>query len=106
MFEINGEYWYLEFVSPIDPILIRTDGVLTVGVCDDFTKTIYISEVIYGDFFKKVLCHEVVHAAMFAYDVTLTDDQEELIAQIIAEFGDEIIDITNQLFYKLQGRHF
>ena len=74
MFEINGEYWYIEFVHPRDKILMRADGVLTVGVCDDFTKTIYISEAIYGSFFRKVLCHEIVHAAMFAYDVTLTDD--------------------------------
>lgn len=106
MFEINNEIWHLQFVSAYDPILIRRDGILTVGVCDDMTKTIYISEEIYGDFFKEVLCHEIVHAAMFSYDVMLTDEQEELIAQIVAEFGEEIIDITNTLFYKLKGKHF
>lgn len=106
MFEINNEIWHLAFVPAYSSILIRNDGMLTVGMCDDRTKTIYISEEIYGDFFKEVLCHEIVHAAMFSYDVMLTEDQEELIAQVIAEFGEEIIDITNQLFYKLRGRHF
>ena len=44
---------------------------------------------------KKVLCHEVVHAAMFSYNVELTLEQEELVADLIATYGSEVIRITN-----------
>ena len=52
--------------------------------------------------FKKVLCHEVVHAAMFSYNVMLSIDEEEVIANIIAKYGEEIIKITNSLFKKIK----
>ena len=54
---------------------------------------------------KKVLCHELTHAAMFSYNVELSLEQEELLADIIATYGEEIIQITNTLFYKIKGRH-
>lgn len=103
MFVINGERWWVELVPPAATILLLPNGQFTVGACDDATKTIYISDQIYGSFFKKVLCHEITHAAMFAYDVTLSPEQEELIAELIATFGEEIIDITNCLFYQLKS---
>ena len=105
MFIINGEIWYIEYVPANDIILLRPDGVQTVGVCDDIAKTIYLSEELYGDFLKKVLAHEITHAAMFSYDVFLTYEQEELVADLIATFGEEIIDITNLIFNQIRGRH-
>jgi hypothetical protein len=105
MFIINGEWWYIIYVAPTDEILLRPEGIFTVGMCDDVTKTIYLSDELYGDFLKKVLAHETTHAAMFSYDVFLTYEQEELIADIIATFGEEIIDITNLLFNQIRGRH-
>lgn len=104
MFIINGEIWYIEYVPANDIILLRPDGVYTVGVCDDITKTIYLSEELYGDFLKKVLAHEITHAAMFSYNVFLTYDQEELVADLIATFGEEIIEITNLIFNQIRGR--
>lgn len=104
MFEINGVWWQVVDVSPQDNILRRPDGALTVGACDNITKTIYLSSALFGLFKKKVLCHEVTHAAMFSYDVTLTEEQEELIAELIATFGDEIVSITNALFYGIRRR--
>ena len=41
---------------------------------------------------------------MFSYQINLTLDQEELIADFIATYGEEIIDITNFLFNKLKER--
>jgi uncharacterized alkaline shock family protein YloU len=49
-----------------------------------------------------VLCHEVAHAAMFSYGVDLTIEQEEIIVDIIATYGEEILKITNKLFKKLK----
>ena len=51
-----------------------------------------------------MLCHELTHAAMFSYNVELTLEQEEMLAELIATYGEEIIDITNTLFYKLKER--
>lgn len=105
MFIINNEQWFVTYVPANDMMLLRPDGMYTVGVCDDMTKTIYLSEELYGDFLKKVLAHEITHAAMFSYNVYLTYEQEELIADIIATFGEEIIQITNLLFRQIRGRY-
>ena len=83
-------------------MLIREDGIRTLGMCDKDTKTIYLAENLEGSMLKKVICHEIVHAAMFSYDVYLSLEQEEVIADIIATYGEEIINITNKVFYKLQ----
>lgn len=82
------------------------NGDFAIGACNDSTKTIYINNELYGEEFEMVLCHELVHAAMFAYDITLGYDEEELIAEIIATFGEEIIDLTDELFERIRrGRY-
>ena len=104
MFTINGEHWRVVLCSANHPMLIRSDGSLSVGACDDARKTIYLNKDLRGNFLKKVLCHELTHAAMFSYNVELTLQQEEMLAELIATYGEEIVDITNTLFYKLKGR--
>ena len=98
MFIINGIEWKVEFTSLYNPILNNH-----LGLCDNTTKTIYLANDLEGFMLKKVLCHEVVHAAMFSYHVSLSYEQEEVIADIIATYGNEIIDITNKVFKKLQS---
>ena len=41
---------------------------------------------------------------MFSYNVDLTLEQEELLADLIATYGEEIIHITNKVFNKLRER--
>ncbi len=103
MFTINGEYWKIRLVSPNHPALYRPDGSLTIGACDDDTKTIYVNDMLNDTLMRKVICHEITHAAMFSYKVKLTLDQEELLADLIATYGDEIISITNRVFSKIKG---
>lgn len=43
---------------------------------------------------------------MFSYDVYLNIEQEELLADLIATYGQEIIKITNQLFKKIKGTYY
>lgn len=74
MFNINGEEWYIEIVSPDHWMLRRSNGSLALGACDDISKTIYITGNIDDKLFRKVLCHEITHAAMFSYDVSLSID--------------------------------
>jgi hypothetical protein len=53
---------------------------------------------------KKVICHELTHAAMFSYDVDLTYEQEELVANIISTYGQEIVHMTNLVFNRLKKK--
>ena len=101
MFLINNIYWKLAFVSPDFPLLMRPNGEYSVGACDNLTRTIYINDTLYGNFLKKVLCHQITHAAMFSYNVNLSIEQEELIADLISTYGEEIIYTTNKIFIKL-----
>ena len=103
MFLINGIYWKLAFVSPDYPLLQRMSGEFSIGACDNLTRTIYINETLTGKLLKKVLCHEITHAAMFSYKVQLTLEQEQLIADLISTYGEEIIYITNKIFTKLEN---
>jgi hypothetical protein len=107
MFIINGEQWRVLFVPENYVALLKPNRDFAVGACDDYTKTIYLSNLLYGDYLKKVLAHEVTHAAMFSYNVSLSLAQEELLADLMATFGEEIVDITNIIFdyLKRKGRH-
>ena len=103
MFTINNIVWLLKFAPDYDSMLRRSDGSFAAGMCDNNTQTIYIDENLHGARLKKVLCHELSHAAMFSYGVDLTLEQEEIVADLIATYGEEIIHITNQLFHKLKN---
>ena len=103
MFNINGIDWGIKLVSPNHPKIRRSNGTTTLGSCDNTTKLIYISENVPNNKLKKVLCHEITHASMFSYNIDLTIDQEELIADLIASYGEEIIEITNRIFNKIKG---
>ena len=40
---------------------------------------------------------------MFSYGINITIDQEELLADLTATYGEEIIEITNKIFKKIKG---
>ena len=101
MFLINGTYWKVAFVDSNFPLLQRPDGEFSIGACDNLTRTIYLNQYLSGDVLKKVLCHELTHAAMFSYGVILTIQQEQLIADLISTYGEEIIYTTNKIFIHL-----
>lgn len=103
MININGEDWRLISASRNHPALIRSDGSATIGVCDDGLKCIFIAKDLDANLFKKVLCHELTHAAMFSYNVYMTIEQEEIVADLIATYGQEIIDMTNRIFCRLHN---
>lgn len=101
-FIINGIVWRVRIVPPTFPILLMNYDRFTLGCCDNATKTIYIADGLSEDKFYKVLGHEVTHAAIFSYQVILTEDQEELLADIISTYGKEIVLVTNRVFRKIK----
>ena len=103
MFQLNGIEWDVVKVSPLYPVLFRSDGTLSIGACDNNTRTIYLNRNLTNSKLRKVLTHEITHAAMFSYGVTLTHDQEEILADLLATYGDEIIYTTNKVFRKIKN---
>lgn len=104
-FVINGLGWRVRIVPPTHPMLLTQNNSFTLGCCDNSTKTIYIADGLGEAKFRKVLAHEVTHAAMYSYNVQLTLDQEELLADIFSTYGDEIVVVTNKVFKKIKGRY-
>lgn len=102
MVKINGETWKIFLVSPNHFMLRRKEGGYALGSCDDITKGIYIRVGLTHSKFKKVLCHELTHATMYSYNVSLTVEQEEMLADLIATYGQEIIYKTNQIFKQIK----
>ena len=87
MININGMEWRILLVSPFHFGLRRSDGTYSLGCCDNELKTIYINNEVNNFYFKKILCHELTHAAFFSYEVELSWEQEELIADLISTYG-------------------
>lgn len=104
MININGEEWKIALVSPLDPALQRSDRTYAIGVCDDIVKTIFINKELSQEYIERVLCHELTHAAMFSYNIDLTWEQEELLADLIATYGQEIVHITNLVFKRIKEK--
>ena len=104
MININGEEWKIVMVSPFDPVLQRSDKSYTLGVCDDIAKSIFINKELNQKYIEKVLCHELTHAAMFSYNIELTIEQEEILADLIATYGQEIVFITNLVFKRIMEK--
>lgn len=98
MIKINGENWRISLVSPNHPALRMPNGVVTLGCCDDLLKTIFINGTLNELYLKKVLCHELVHAYVYSYNIKLSDYQEELLADFIATHGKNIIEATDSLY--------
>ena len=55
MFTINDMAWDVVIVLPDDYRLLRSDGSMSIGVTDSNTHEIYISILVKGGFFIKVL---------------------------------------------------
>lgn len=107
MFRINNIEWYIVLVEPDHFSLFRSDGSLSLAACDNNLKVIFINKTIRGYELKKVISHELTHAFMFSYHVSLSIDEEELLADLVATYGEDIINLSNKIFNKIKrGRFF
>lgn len=103
MIQVNGEGWDICLVPPHHPSLTTPEGTQALGCCDDTVKTIFISNGLHPSRLRKVLCHELTHAAMYSYDINISDPEEEILAEIISTFGDEIMLLTDITTKKIKG---
>lgn len=102
MFHINGETWHIIMVSPGHPALCRSRGDCSIGCCDDNIKCIYICDTLTKEMIRKVLYHELTHAAMFSYNVDLSYEQEEMLADMLATYGNEILYKANEIISRIE----
>lgn len=94
MFEINGIWWSIVFLPQESHEFMRSDGSYTVGVTDFGQRKVFLSELLHGDFLRKVLCHEIVHCFCFSYDIQIPIETEEMIADFVATYGQDVINLT------------
>ena len=95
---INGVRWRVRLVQPAHPLLLTPWKTHALGVCDKVTYTICIDETLSPQQLKEVLCHEIVHAFMFSHNVDLSYDEEEMVAELMSEYGEDILDETNAIY--------
>lgn len=98
MYVMNGKVWQIKYVSPYSDMLRRSDGSVTVGMCDRNTNTIYVADNLQSQFLRKVLLHEVTHSAIFSYGIDMSVENEELFCDLLATYGDEIIGVVDSMF--------
>lgn len=96
-FQVNGVYWKVVFVNPSSDDLKRDDGSITLGVCDNNVKCIYMSSALKNELFVKVLIHELTHAWIFSYGIYLTLEQEEFVCEFVSNYGRNILDMADEL---------
>lgn len=83
-----------------DPLLTRSDGSTTVGMTNWNAKCIYLAKGLQGAFLERVLCHEICHCICFSYDIHMDIDQEEFLANWVASYGREVIELLDDLLYQ------
>ena len=95
---INGVRWRVRLVSPAHPMLLTPWKTHALGVCDKVMQTICIDKTLSPHKLKEVLCDELVHAFMFSYAIDLSYDEEEMVAELMSQYGDDIIHKTNAIY--------
>lgn len=95
---INNIIWKVKFIRGSSEDLRRYDGSYTIGMTDNNQKTIFINKGLKGDLLYKVLCHEIVHAFCFSYDIEMSEEEEERLASFITYYGIEIFEIADQIY--------
>ena len=95
---INGVVWRVRLVSPAHPMLLTPQKTHALGVCDKVTQIICIDKTLSPQQLKEVLCHELVHAFMFSYAIDLSYSEEELVAELMSQYGENILSLTNAIY--------
>lgn len=102
-FYMNGYEWNVYKVPANSPELTRSDGSVTVGMCDGIKRCIFLCDKLRGQFLRKVFIHEVCHSAVFSYGLELDVMQEEFLCNFVASYGDEIFSVVDSMFMALRN---
>lgn len=78
-------------------LLSRTDGSMSVGVTDMNTHCIYLAKSLHGAFLRKVIIHELCHCVCMSYNIYMPIEQEEMLCDFVATYGDQVFEIVDIL---------
>ena len=102
MFEINGIQWEILWVNPNSDTLRRSDGSITVGMTDWNDKCVYMSNMLRGEFLRRVLAHELCHCFCFSYNISIPIEEEEYLADWISLYGTELVYLLDDLMQTIK----
>lgn len=102
-FLVNGYLWRVKVVASDSSMLIDRTNTLRVATTDPYTRCIYLSNQVRGEFCKKVLLHELGHCVMYSYGLLAEIHQfaspeywieaEEWVCNFLADYGQKIFSI-------------
>lgn len=108
-FKMNGDSWDVRFVEADDPRLVDRTNKLTIATTDPVTMTVYLSNLLKGDFLMTVFIHELGHCALYSFGFLdrirkwvkpeYWIKMEEFICNFLADYGMGIFRIA----YKTLG---
>lgn len=96
-FELNSIQWQIVWVDNKNSLLSRTDGSMSVGVTDINTHCIYLAKSLHGAFLRKVIIHELCHCVCMSYNIYMPIEQEEMLCDFVATYGDQVFEIVDIL---------
>ena len=67
-------------------------------MCDFPKRAIFLSDKLRGGFLRKVFIHEVCHSAVFSHGIYIDEEQEEFLCNFVAEYGDRIFGVVDDMF--------
>jgi len=103
-FEVNGNIWKIVYCNPSSKNLMRSDGSITLGVCDNSKKCIFLNNRLNRHMCDKVLCHELTHVFSFEYNYLMDIQTEEIVADFMSLFGRDIIYLADSIMNVLARR--
>ena len=98
---INNIGWKIVEVPSNFSELQRSDNVFVLGVTDANMHRVYIANNLSDALYTKVLTHELCHVFCFSYDLCMDIKTEEIVADFVATYGRDIIDIADNILVKL-----
>lgn len=104
---MNGRLWRVRFVDPDSPYLVDRTGRRTLAVTDPKLQHVFVVRGLRGPMLRKVLIHELGHAALVSYDLlpelhrmvkpVYWTDAEEWVCNWIADYGGMIFAKGDQI---------
>lgn len=98
---VNGINWKIIDVPGNFSELKRSDNVFVLGVTDNSMHRVYIASGLSNALYTKVLTHELCHVFCFSYDLCMDIQTEEIVADFVATYGRDIIDIADNVLSNL-----
>ena len=96
-FNIVDQKWIIRVVDSHDPHMV-VDGAVCRGCTWVGQSEIYMSNELTERTFKRVLLHELVHACLFATQMSVPDAfNEEQLCDFLAIYSEKILDLANKI---------